>query len=136
MPALSDSAPGTESRDSADTMVAQQPVCSNCSARLGGKAGSSPHRTTILRPLLNVGGTAIVESAIDQPISDIPDAIESPAPEPKPEPPAAKASESGKSPSIRGAAGDDEQPLKRRRVNSYDIIEEISRGSFGVVYKA
>ncbi len=136
MPVPTVAGKGSETHADEETVVARPPVCASCTERLSGKSGISPHRTTILRPLLHVGGTAIVESAIDQPIMDAPDAIESPAPTPKPVDPPPKSSESGKSPSIRGAAGDDEQPLKRRRVNSYDIIEEISRGSFGVVYKA
>ena len=152
-----DSAERASSRQDQDTLVAEQHVCFNCSDKLNSGSGST-HRTTILRPLLNVAGTSIVASVIDQPISDKPDALQIGS-----TPRVTAACESGMGSgngngvgagevsSRRDRASDydgsvsraflpveseGEQPVQRRRVNSYDIIEEISRGSFGVVYKA
>src|SRR5436305_6695798 len=49
-----------------ETVVSQTvPVCNDCTAKLAGKraASSSTNRTTIMRPVLHVGGTAILSDS-------------------------------------------------------------------------
>jgi serine/threonine protein kinase len=123
-----------------ETVVSRTaPVCNNCSSKLAGKhAASSTNRTTIMRPVLHVGGTAILS---DSDRSQAPDEDVRIAPIPSS---AASSDDKHKLPSsridsgIRKAVEDEntEEPITRRRVNNYEIIAEISRGSFGVVYKA
>ncbi len=147
---LPDPAVQASSHTDQDTLLSERPVCNACIEKLSSSTTGSTHRTTILRPLLNVGGSPIVEAAIDQPISSDPlAAITSPTP------PLSIKGDSGSQHSdslvtgsggVSGARGESsvsgsfappgDAHSQRRRVNSYDIIEEISRGSFGVVYKA
>src|SRR5262245_56508379 len=48
-----------------ETVVSRTaPVCAECTAKLAGKrAASSTNRTTIMRPVLHVGGTAILSDS-------------------------------------------------------------------------